>query len=168
MAEPEYINNKSCEAKKDIKTILNCDNCLDSTTVYDDADLQKSENKSIADHNDNYTQILNTFVKHTKFNVYSKMIFKSVFFIFSLITMGSILSLLWNIVSSAIASPRNENTIAILITGAVSFLTTFISIPIAITQYLFNTKEDESMTEIIKNLQVYDSGIRNSWKDRKK
>ena len=49
--------------------------------------------------------------------------------------------------------------ITIIVPPLLSLIVAFIKIPEIIAKYLFNPKEDESMTSIIKNLQVYDKSI---------
>lgn len=136
----------------------------EKSVVSSDDDLSKFDVDSIVAHDQKYAELLTIFVLNTRVNVYIKIFCKPLFFVCSLIFMGVVLWLLRNIIIYAIANPTSENIVTLLITGIVAFLSTFIVIPTAITHYLFNPKEDESMTQIIKNLQEYDLGIRNGRK----
>lgn len=51
------------------------------------------------------------------------------------------------------------SVITIMIPAISSLLVAFIKIPEIIAQYLFYTKEDESMNLIIKNIQDYDTAM---------
>lgn len=48
----------------------------------------------------------------------------------------------------------------LLITAIVGFVSSIISIPVAITKYLFSTKEDENITQIILHTQDHDTNGR--------
>ena len=49
--------------------------------------------------------------------------------------------------------------VTIVIPAISSLIVAFIKIPEIIAQYLFNTKEDENMSLIIKNIQDYDTAM---------
>lgn len=52
------------------------------------------------------------------------------------------------------------NAIPLLITAIVGFVSAIISIPLTITKYLFSTKEDEYITNIILHTQEHDTSGR--------
>lgn len=49
--------------------------------------------------------------------------------------------------------------VTIVVPAISSLIVAFIKIPEIIAQYLFNTKEDENMNLIIKNIQDYDTAM---------
>lgn len=61
-----------------------------------------------------------------------------------------------------------ESIIAIVATIGTAFVSSFIVIPQIITKYIFNIKEDESMINIVKNIQMHDLAIRSDIKNYNK
>lgn len=57
------------------------------------------------------------------------------------------------------------SAIPIVVAAFASLLTAVIGIPLAITNFLFNTKEDDNITEIIKHTQEHDAVGRDLFKD---
>ena len=53
---------------------------------------------------------------------------------------------------------RNEPLATI--SAVISFISAIIVIPTKIVEYLFNPKETEQISEIIKNIQTYDKAVR--------
>lgn len=57
-------------------------------------------------------------------------------------------------------------SIPIFITSLVSCITTVIAIPLAITNFLFNTKEDDNIAGIIQHMQDHDMASMTLLKER--
>lgn len=125
-----------------------------------DDDLRRSDISSMRDHNEQFNRLLETYVDNLEENLYNKQIYKKRFFYSCLIILFGIALLLAIVsISSLIIK---EASIAVLIANIVSFLTAFIVLPNTIANYLFNNKEEENMTQIIKSIQEHDKEIRNS------
>lgn len=97
--------------------------------------------------------------------------FKAVFFV---VTMGSLIAVIFlfhRTLEYAFNSFDKFDTlnditleavlsvIAVIVPAISSLIVAFIKIPEIIAQYLFNTKEDDNMNSIIKNIQDYDKAI---------
>ena len=97
-----------------------------------------------------------------------KNLFKCIFFTIVMGILICIVVIFWNIIKyvfNSYSSLRNINDISLetilsmisLILPAISSLiVAFIKIPEVIARYLFNIKEDDNMSKIIKDIQNYD------------
>lgn len=61
---------------------------------------------------------------------------------------------------------RIASAVPIIVTAFGSLVSAVIGIPLAITNFLFNTKEDDNITEIIKHTQEHDASGRTLYKDK--
>lgn len=59
-------------------------------------------------------------------------------------------------------------SLPLLVTSMVGFVSAIITIPVTITKYLFSTKEDENITQIILHTQEHDTSGRQWAMDFKK
>ena len=124
--------------------------------------MASKHKKAMIDHSKKYTDILGVFIKNSKNTSRQKLMFKCVFFYFSLASLG-LITLLF-IVLSIILMIKNTNEVNISVlstlgTTFVSLLSMYLIIPKIIAKYLFNRKEDENMITIIKSIQRYDERV---------
>lgn len=130
----------------------------------DDKTFRKETKQEIINRDKKYTELLNHFVSITQVRNILKECFKWLFY---LVIMGSIITLTvltCVIVKKYMSSANIEQIVEsmpLLITAIVGFVSTIITIPIAITKYLFSTKEDENITQIILHTQKHDTSGRN-------
>lgn len=125
-------------------------------------DMASKHKKAMIDHSKKYTDILRVFIKNSKGTLKQKLMFKCIFFYFSLASLG-LITLLF-IILSIILTTKNTNEVNISVlstlgTTFVSLLSMYLIIPKIIAKYLFNRKEDENMTTIIKSIQKYDEKV---------
>lgn len=143
MREKEYSKNK-------IEVIKN-----------DGVILRKSDINAMQSHNISFDELLKTYVKNTKSNLLMKLILKWVFFICCMLILIVLFGFLIYSSKYCLKNEVSQNSlITVMVANVISFLTSFIVLPHTIANYLFNNKEDENMTQIIKNIQDYDKNIR--------
>lgn len=129
----------------------------------DDKLFREKTTSEISERDKEYTYLLQHFVKITKIRNYLKEIFKWIFYLIIMISLFFFFIMLYKLFNSFIKKANIEqliNSIPLFITSIVSFISVIIAIPIAITKYLFSTKEDENITNIILHTQRHDSSGR--------
>ena len=125
----------------------------DDNTFHDDTKTQ------IASRDAEYTTLLKHFVTLTKTRNILKEFFKWAFFlsiIVAMIVLGDIVVRIFDKYLSYATIVQLTEAIPLLITTIVSFVSAIIAIPVVITKYLFSTKEDENITNIILHTQDHD------------
>lgn len=119
--------------------------------------------KQIEERDIEYTKLLIHFVSITKIRNILREIFKWVFLICLLLIIGILVFVLFAIFQKFIKEATIEQmteAIPLFITSIVGFVSVIISIPLTITKYLFSTKEDEYITNIILHTQEHDTSGR--------
>lgn len=125
--------------------------------------FRKKTTVEITERDKQYTELLEHFVSITKVRNILKEIFKWFFYLIIVLSMG-ILSYIVLVIFRRIINTTDINqiidTLPLLITSIVGFVSTIISIPLVITKYLFSTKEDRCITQIILHTQDHDISSR--------
>lgn len=149
------------------KLALAINNTNNSTTEKDN----KTHSVEILKHSKNYSKLLDIYVDSANQNITMKKWFKIIFFIVTMCSLISVvilffLTLLYAFHSfdkfdnlNGITMEAILSIVTIVIPAISSLIVAFIKIPEIIAQYLFNTKEDENMNLIIKNIQDYDTAM---------
>lgn len=151
-----------------IKELL--DGISQSNQIKNDNDLRKQDIKSLGQHTEDYDTILRNYSTHVEKTLCYKRRMKTVFFIMSIIIMVTCIVLvcicIYNLLTNISEKDYNViNYIAPTITSITSFLTIYIVIPKIIAQYLYDSKEETAMREIISSIQEYDKYVRKSLND---
>lgn len=124
--------------------------------------------RQINDRDTKYTELLAAYVSISKKRNKIKEWHKWIFFwlviaacaLFLVVAVGTIRRIMDSNDPDFIVS-----AIPIVVAAFASLVTAVIGIPLAITNFLFNTKEDDNITEIIKHTQEHDAAGRNLFKD---
>lgn len=131
----------------------------------------KPHSVEILKHSKNYSKLLDFYVNSAKENITMKKWFKIIFFIVTMLSLIAIVYLFFKTFRYAFNSfdkfdSLNEVTleailsvVTIVVPAISSLIVAFVKIPEIIAEYLFNTKEDENMSVIIKNIQDYDKAM---------
>lgn len=134
-------------------------------------DKTKPHSVEILKHSKNYSKLLDIYVDSANQNITMKKWFKIIFFI---VTMCSLISVVifffWTLLYAFRTFNKFDNLngitteailsiVTVVIPAISSLIIAFIKIPEIIAEYLFNTKEDENMSVIIKNIQDYDKAM---------
>lgn len=138
-------------------------------SYYSDDQPGKVIETEIAQRDKKYSALLSSYVQITSVRNVLKEIHKWLFFWLVIIASGICLSLVYNVITSILDSNDPEfiiSSIPAIITALVSFVTAIIGIPMTITSFLFNTKEDDNITELIKHTQDHDAGSITMFKER--
>ena len=131
----------------------------------------KPHSVEILKHSKNYSKLLDIYVDSANQNIIMKKWFKIIFFVVTMCSLISIVVLFfWTLLYAFNSFSKLDNineitieailsVITIVVPAISSLIVAFIKIPEIIAQYLFNTKEDENMNLIIKNIQDYDTAM---------
>lgn len=134
-----------------------------------DDDVSGTLTTQIAQRDIQYTEILKNHANLIKYRGRCKEVHKWIFF--WMITFIGIVSL-WYIhkILDRIISVDDIDiiieSIPIIITAGVSFTSTVIAIPLVVANFLFDSKEDDNVTALIKYTQEHDSSGITVFKDR--
>lgn len=156
------------------KHILNLfnENAADKNNkTEDDKTFRKNTTKQIESRDEKYTELLSHFVYITKLRNYLKEFFKWTFYatiITSIIVLIHITNSLFNKILLYGNIEQILQSLPLLITSTVGFVSVIITVPVTITKYLFSTKEDENITQIILHTQEHDTTGRQWAMDFKK
>lgn len=155
-------NDTNIERCNDLLNTLMPDNQIDN-----DSDLRKVDMDSLSKHIKDYDDILRNYAKYVDETLSQKRKMKNMFFIVSILTMIFCVIIVAICVKCLLDNFYNPeinalNYIVPTLTAIASFLTVYIIIPKIIAKYLFNSKEDKAMKDIISSIQEYDKYIRDS------
>lgn len=126
----------------------------------DDKQFRNQTQNEIAKRDQEYTQLLSHFVKITRVRNVLKEIFKWTFYLMIIASIIALICMTSTLFHAYVTRAKIEEVIEsmpLLITAIVSFVSVIITIPVTITKYLFSTKEDENITEIILHTQKHDT-----------
>lgn len=128
----------------------------------------KPHSVEILKHSQNYSKLLDAYVLSAMKNMTMKKWFKIIFFIVTMCSLIAVVIFFFITLNYAFKHfDKFENLNGVTLEAILSMLTViipaisslivaFVKIPEIIAQYLFNTKEDDNMNLIIKNIQDYD------------
>lgn len=134
----------------------------DSSTQ-DDKIFRRNTKKQITNRDKEYTDLLSHFVTITRVRNILKEIFKWSFYIALIISVVVLVCMTKSIFNKYVENANIQQmieSIPLLITSIVGFVSVIITIPVTITKYLFSTKEDEYITQIILHTQDHDTSGR--------
>lgn len=140
---------------------------------FDDDEYITNDKRSMNEHNECYTRILETYSYTLETNILEKNKLKKKFFhICSYILIGIALAFvvcliicLYNIFKYPEESFDIASIVSVMGAMATAFISSFMILPKVITRYLFNKKEEENMMNVINKIQKYDTRIRQNIKD---
>lgn len=124
-----------------------------------DSDSGKSLETEIIRRDKEYTKLLNEYVNITQRRNKIKENHKWIFFWFVVVSCAIVLFFVGKTICKILSSDDYEiiiQSIPIIIAAFVSCITAVIAIPLAITNFLFNTKEDDNIVSIIQHMQDHD------------
>lgn len=141
------------------------------TDVDEDDDFDDKSKQEITKRDEQYSALLKHFVNITQKRNDAKEEKKWVFFWIIMVLLMALGVLAIATVVVLLVKCTGEqlvNVIPAIITAIVGFSASIIAIPLAITKYLFSTKEDKYITEIISHTQEHDLAGRRiikAWRD---
>lgn len=136
-----------------------------ANSIEKDADLDISDNDSMKFHNNQYDALLQAYVEKTKRTFDFKLHYAELFLSSVLEALRVILAMFMICIFACAFG--NMDKLSLILPVCVSFLAAYIVIPQIITKYLFNEKEEQYMSEIIKNIQNFDKAVRRDLKLKK-
>lgn len=125
----------------------------------DDELFRKKTTKQISERDKKYTQLLSHFVNITRIRNYLKEFFKWSFLLTIVSAIIVLIVIVFKLVDKCLALENFDQivqTLPLLITAFLGFVSTVIVIPATITKFLFNTEEDKNITSIIEHTQKHD------------
>lgn len=114
----------------------------------------------ISERTEFYSELLGIYVDISKWRLRLKEIHKWLLFWIMIAFGGIVLWFVYRTISPILSTNDAEKIVSampVLITAFVSLLSSSIAIPLAITNFLFNTNEDNNITTIIKHTQEHDA-----------
>lgn len=153
------------------RTLFNMLNNDKEEKTEDDKTFRKNTTEQITNRDSKYTELLSHFVRITKIRNGLKEFFKWSFYltiISSIITLTVITYSLFKMYISSAEINQIIDSLPLLISSLVGFVSVIITIPVTITKYLFSTKEDDNITQIILHTQEHDVNGRKWAMDFKK
>lgn len=153
------------------ETLFHMLNNTEQEATEDDKTFRKSATTQITKRDEKYTELLTHFVDITKIRNGLKEFFKWTFYLVIIISIIALVVITCSLFHKYISSAKIEQIIEslpLLITSMVGFVSAIITIPVTITKYLFSTKEDENITQIILHTQEHDTSGRQWAMDFKK
>lgn len=125
--------------------------------VGNEEDFKKIKQNSWKVHSEQYTELLTSYVKNSKKTFMSKHIQKTWFFIISMAILSfAVICSIVIIYEVSTGSDKSIDKIVNLIPSLLTFFTPLFVIPNLIAKYLFNTKDEEHMIEVVKHIISHD------------
>lgn len=165
----EVLNNSEI-SEQDFKSAYDiADKVLNGTYKHvspdDEAfhgDFHENAGKQISIRDEEYTKLLKHFIFVTKTRNFIKEVFKWGFCTLIFVLMILAACITYDVFKRIMAFKAKQmiQFIPVLIAAITSLASTIIVIPITIVKYLFSTKEDDNITEIIRHTQDHDAAGR--------
>lgn len=146
-----------------LASILEDKKIINADKSGDDKIFRKDTKIEISNRDKQYTNLLSHFVKVTKWRNWLKEVFKWTFYIAIIVSIGVFVYMTNSLFDLYVKKAKIEQVIEslpLLITSIVGFVSVIITIPVTITKYLFSTKEDENITKLILHTQKHDTSGR--------
>lgn len=126
----------------------------------DNDKLDISVSQEIKDRDKNYSKLLQSYVTTTRVRNFLKEIHKWLLFWGMVFACVKGYQLIERILTPILASNDVSVLVAaipVLVTSLVAFISAIIAVPLAVVKFLFNAKEDDNITDIIKHTQEHDA-----------
>lgn len=135
------------------------------------ATKQSKEDKTEYEKRDeSYTLLLDDYIESSKSKTAWNKVYKCIFFSVTMLILVALVA--FPIAVTIIIVVKEQSNlvvdIAALVGSIIGIISAIIVLPKIIAQHLFPTNEDEHMIELVKNMQVNDSKIREALKNKKK
>lgn len=122
--------------------------------------LMNNDKTSMLNHNTQYDNLLEGYVKNANNMFVIKMVCKVVMFALSLFLLIVVFAIATIIPILSVLGYLGSDNIVSAASLLATFLSTFIVIPKIMSRYLFNENEEVNMAKIIENIQTHDKTIR--------
>lgn len=165
------MNVNKDEVRNAYKTIFDLFTKNAKDTTEDDHTFRKKTTEEISKRDAEYSKLLQHFVKMTKLRNGLREFFKWLFYLLVISSTAVLTIIVYKLFDRIMSSADTEQileSLPLLITAMVGFVSTIIAIPVTITKYLFNTDEDKNITQIILHTQEHDTSGRQWAMDFKK
>lgn len=131
-----------------------------------DSDLWEDDKKNLAEHNKQYSDLLEIYVDNTKRLLMFKYVKKHGIYNIAVWLFATTPIVTTIIIVYCLYLTANSNDVAVLnilpeiLAAFGSLVATYIAVIKLITKYLFNKSEEKTMENIISKIQEYDTHIR--------
>lgn len=125
-----------------------------------DDDSGKSIAEEIVNRDKRYSELLGSYTKVTKVRLVLKEIHKWLFFWMVVAACFCVGRLAYRLIDKVLAAGELQSVIdavPAILTAFTAFVSTVIVVPMTITKFLFNTKEDDNITSLIQHTQQHDT-----------
>lgn len=126
--------------------------------VRTESEFNKMVRTEINDRETHYTRLLEMFIDFYEKKQSQKTILKWIFFAGMIMCLAAIIFFSVSIGINAAKFNLEEFStfVPVIITAAVSFISAIVSIPLVITNYIFDNTEDEKLVDLIGKMQAHD------------
>lgn len=135
----------------------------------DDSELAQQSNEELTAYemrNHLYTLLLRDYISNNAAKTKSNSIYKTMFFMVVLFAFGALTIAPAIVICEMAMMEKIETVNAVLALGScVSGISAIVVLPKIIAEYLFPSREDENMIELVKQMQENDSDIRSAGRD---
>lgn len=125
--------------------------------------LRGEVSKELSVRDKNYSKLLQSYVTTTRVRNFLKEVHKWLLFWGMVYACVKGYQLIEKILDPILSSNNVDVLVAaipVLVTSLVAFISAIIAVPLAVVKFLFNAKEDDNITEIIKHTQEHDAAGR--------
>ena len=134
-----------------------------------DGDSGRHIARQIVSRDKKYTELLESYTTITKVRFALKEFHKWVFFWLVIAACCCCLYLAYQLVSRILSVEDPQfiiDSVAVIFAAFTAFVSTVIAVPMAITKFLFNTNEDDNITQLIQHTQEHDASGMGMLKDK--
>lgn len=122
-----------------------------------DVKFKSISRKNISDRDESYTNLLDHFIRITKYRNVIREVHKWIYFWIIMALTASFVVFVFRFADKVDFSNNDyTNNMILGISAMVSFCSVIISVPLIITKYLFSSKEDKRIAKIILHTQQHD------------
>lgn len=160
----KQFNDVLSQIKDDITEKNKQSTALKDFALVQNFEEERSKNgKDYDQRNHLYSELLEKYILSYESKAKCNRIYKMIFFIVSLVVFFGIIFSSF-ICLFIVVNKSNSSLADISVVGGAiaSVISSIIILPKIIAEHLFPTNEDENMIDMVKNMQVNDSRIRNS------
>ena len=130
---------------------------------------RKSIANEIVSRDKKYSELLNSYTTVTKVRFVLKEIHKWIFFWLVIVACIYIATLAYRLIAKVLTAEDLQliiDAVPAILTAFTAFVSTVIVVPMTITKFLFNTREDDNITSLIQHTQQHDTSSIEMLKER--
>ena len=146
--------------ENEVADIINFVGNNDVVDIENDNEFKKAKHESWIDHSKQYSKLLESYVTNSCDNLETKRCQKKWFFGIAIAILCSVVIGSGVVVFMAMfAGNETSVKIAVIVPTFITLFASLLAIPNVIAKYLFNSKEEEHLIEIVGKMIEHDSEL---------